>query len=138
MGKKFNLEVVTPDRVFFEGETDMAIVRTTEGDLGILYDHEPLVAPVKIGSIRVRQDDSTYRWAACTEGFVIINEEKVTIITNSAEWSDEIDIKRAEKAKERAENRLHVHKVESKEIDVVRAKAALERAINRIRLYENR
>lgn len=137
MGTKFNLEVVTPDRVFFTGETEMAIVRTTEGDLGILYDHEPLVAPLRVGSIRVKKDDA-FRWAACTEGFLIVNEEKVTIITDSAEWSDEIDLDRAEQAKERAENRLHIHKVENKEIDVVRAKAALERAINRIRLYEHR
>ena len=138
MSTKFNLEVVTPDRIFFGGETDMTIVRTTEGDLGILHDHEPLVAPLRVGSIRVKQENGTFRWAACTEGFVIVNDEKVTIITDSAEWADEIDVDRAQKAKERAEHRLHIHKVENKDIDVARAKAALERAINRMRLYVNK
>lgn len=138
MGTKFNLEVVTPDRVFFAGETDMVIARTTEGDIGILHDHEPLVAPLRIGSIRVKQENNTLRWAACTEGFIIVTEEKVTIITDSAEWSDEIDPERAQGAKERAEHRLHIHKVENKDIDVIRAKMALERAINRIRIYEHR
>ena len=138
MGKKFNLEVVTPDRIFFGDETEMVIVRTTEGDFGILHDHEPLVAPLRIGSIRVKQENGAFRWAACTEGFAIVNDEKVTVITDSAEWADEIDIDRAQKAKERAEHRLHIHKVENKDVDVARAKAALERAINRMRLYENK
>lgn len=136
MGNKFKLEVVTPDRSFFEGETDMVILRTTEGDIGILYDHEPLVAPLRIGSLRVRNDDQTFNWAACSAGFVTVTEEKVTVVVDSAEWVDEIDIDRALEAKARAENRIR--EGTEKGVDFIRARAALERAINRIKLRELR
>ncbi|MDW7662909.1 MAG: F0F1 ATP synthase subunit epsilon [Bacillota bacterium] len=136
MGNKFKLEVVTPDRSFFNGETDMAIMRTTEGDIGILYDHEPLVSPLRVGSLRIRQDDRTYLWAACSAGFVTINDTVVTMIVDSAEWVDEIDMDRALEAKRRAEARIY--EGNDKEVDIVRARAALERAINRIKLREIR
>jgi len=135
MGRKFNLEVVTPDSNFFKGEVEMAIARTTEGDIGILYDHEPLVAPLKIGSIRVKESGDTFRWASCSSGFLTISEEQVTIITDAAEWVDEIDLDRAERARERAEKRMKDGA--NKEVDVVRARAALRRAANRIQLYHN-
>ena len=136
MGKKFMLEVVTPDRHFFEGETDMVIVRTTEGDIGILNDHEPLVAPLRIGSMRVRNDDQSFKFAACSAGFVTVTEEKVTVIVDSAEWVEEIDIDRALEAKGRAEKRIQ--EGNEKGVDVLRARLALERAINRIKLREVR
>lgn len=136
MGNKFKLEVVTPDRSFFKGETDMAIMRTTEGDLGILYDHEPLVAPLRVGSLRIRQDDQTFRWAACSAGFVTVYESVVTMVIDSAEWVDEIDMDRALESKRRAEARIY--EGSDKEVDIVRARAALERAINRIKLRELR
>ncbi|HAS74167.1 MAG TPA: F0F1 ATP synthase subunit epsilon [Clostridiales bacterium UBA8960] len=136
MGKKFMLEVVTPDRNFFEGETDMVIVRTTEGDIGILYDHEPLVAPLRIGSMRVRKDDQSFDFAACSAGFVTVTEDKVTVIVDSAEWVDEIDLERALVAKGRAEKRIQ--EGNEKGVDVIRARLALERAINRIKLREVR
>ncbi len=136
MGNKFKLEVVTPDRLFFSGETDMAIMRTTEGDIGILYDHEPLVAPLRVGSLRIKQDDQTFRLAACSAGFVTVNDTDVTVVIDSAEWVEEIDMDRALEAKRRAETRIY--EGEEKVVDVVRAKAALERAINRIKLREIR
>jgi len=136
MGKKFKLDVVTPDRVFFEDETDMVIVKTTEGDIGILYDHEPLVAPLRIGSMRVRLEDQTFKWAACAAGFLTVSEEKVTVVVDSAEWVDEIDMDRAREAKRRDETRIQ--EGAEKGTDLVRAKAALERAINRIKLRELR
>lgn len=136
MGKKFKLDVVTPDRVFFEDETDMVIVKTTEGDIGILYDHEPLVAPLRIGSMRVRLEDQTFKWAACAAGFLTVSEEKVTVVVDSAEWVDEIDMDRALEAKRRAETRIQ--EGPEKGTDLVRARAALERAINRIKLRELR
>ncbi len=134
MGNKFNLEVVTPDRVFYKGETDMAIARTTEGDIGILYDHEPLVAPLKIGSLRIREEDQKFKLAACSSGFISVTLDKVTVIVDSAEWVEEIDLERALEAKKRAEQRIY--EGQDKNVDLMRARAALERAINRIRLRE--
>ncbi len=134
MGNKFNLEVVTPDRTFFEGETDMVILRTTEGDIGILYDHEPLVAPLRIGSMRVRQEDKSFLIAACSAGFLTVNDDKVTVVVDSAEWVTEINLERALEAKARAE--MRINEGQDKGVDFIRAKASLERAINRIKLRE--
>ncbi len=136
MGNKFMLEVVTPDRVFYQGETSMVITKTTEGDIGILYDHEPLVAPLKVGSLRVKQDDGSFKWGACASGFLTVDASGVRVIVDSAEWVEEIDLERALEAKRRAEERIQKH--EPKEVDLLRARAALERAINRIRLREIR
>jgi len=126
--------VVTPDQTFFDGETDMVILRTTEGEIGILYGHEPLVAPLNIGSMRVRQEDESFRIAACSSGFFTVNNNVVTVVVDSAEWVEEIDLERAIEAKNRAEARIF--EGTSKGVDVVRAKIALERAINRIKLRE--
>lgn len=128
MATPFNLEIVTPDCKFFEGQTEMVIVRTTEGDLGILHDHEPLVAPVSIGKIRIRKEGE-FVTAACAGGFLTVDEDKVVIVTDAAEWADEIDIERAKDAYRRAKERLDGTE---KEIDVVRARASLNKAMNRL------
>lgn len=134
MANKFVLEVVTPDKQFFEEEVSMVVFKTMEGDIGVLYDHEPLVAPVKVGKIRIKNDSGKFDVAACSSGFVTINDDKVTIVTDSAEWAKDIDIERAKQAKERAE--MRINEGEDKEIDVSRAKASLTRAINRINTQE--
>jgi F-type H+-transporting ATPase subunit epsilon len=128
MSKQLKLDIVAPDRNLFSDLVDMVIVRTTEGDIGIMYDHEPTVAPLSIGTLRIVQGD-TQKVAACSGGFINVEEDKITIITDAAEWAEDIDKARAINAKERAEGRL-VH--EDKETDVKRARVALRRAINRI------
>lgn len=130
MKSKYLLEIVTPDKSFFEDEVEMAIVRTTEGDIGILKDHEPVVAPVSVGIIRVKQNGE-FRDAACSSGFLTVDEDKVIIITDSAEWSDEIDLNRAKESADRAAKRLEE---KHDELDVLRAKVSMERAMNRIRV----
>jgi len=131
---KFLLEIVTPDRTFFNGEVDMVILRTTEGDIAIMYDHEQMVAPVAIGSIRLRlQGEEKYRDAACSGGFMTVTYDKTTVVTDSAEWADEIDLNRAKAAQQRAQNRLERR---DSELDYARAIDSLSRAINRIRVAE--
>lgn len=131
MASTFQLEIVTPDRKFYEDEVDMAIVRTVEGDVGILRDHVPTVAPLSIGVIKIKKDGKITK-ATCSGGFVSIDEDKATIITDAAEWPEEIDVERAEAAMKRAEERLN--KKDSKEVDVLRAQIALNKALNRIRV----
>lgn len=133
MSSKFLLEVVTPDKNFFEGEVEMAIVRTTEGDVGILKDHEPIVAPVSVGAIRIKQE-GVFKYAACAGGFLTVDEEKVIVITDAAEWGEEIDVNRAQDAADRAARRLDERQAE---LDVLRAKVSMERAMNRIRVSKN-
>ncbi|MCD6435814.1 MAG: ATP synthase F1 subunit epsilon [Clostridiales bacterium] len=132
MASTYMLEIVTPDRKFFSGEVEMSIIRTTTGDMAILNDHELTVAPLLIGSIQIKFSDET-KTAACSSGFVNIGEKLVTIITDSAEWPEEIDFERAKAAIKRAENRL---KEKNHEIDVARAKISLSRAMNRVNIAE--
>ncbi len=130
MASTFHLEIVTPDRKFYEDEVNMAIVRTVEGDVGILRDHVPSVVPLSIGVIKIKKDGKMIR-ATCSGGFVSIDEDKATIITDAAEWPEEIDVERAKFAMKRAEERL---KESNKEVDVLRAQIALNKALNRLRV----
>lgn len=130
MASAFQLEIVTPDRKFYEDDVDMVVVRTTAGDLGILKNHMSLVSPLAVGTIKIKKNGEQLE-AACAGGFVQVRQDKTTIITDSAEWPEEIDVERAKKAAERAEDRL---KMKSSELDMIRAQAALERALNRLRV----
>jgi F-type H+-transporting ATPase subunit epsilon len=130
MKSAYRLEVVTPDKNFFDEQVEMTIVRTTEGDIGILKDHEHVVAPVSVGAIRIKVNGE-FKEAACAGGFLTVDDEKVIIITDAAEWSHEIDIDRAKESADRAARRLDE---KQGELDVLRAKVSLERAMNRIRV----
>lgn len=131
MKSKFRLEIVTPDKHFFEEDVEMAIVRTSEGDIGILKDHEALVAPLAIGAIRIKRDGN-FTDAACASGFITVDEDKVMVITDSAEWAGDIDVKRAQLAADRAKRRLDA---KQSDLDAFRAKISLQKAINRIRVH---
>lgn len=124
---KIYLEIVTPDRLFFEGEIDSIIVRGIEGDLAILKGRTPIVTPLAIGKLRVFRDDEE-SIASVTDGYVSAIDDKVTIVTDAAEWPGEIDIDRAEEAKKRAERRLE----KTSGTDYDRAEAALKRSLNRL------
>ncbi|SHJ74622.1 ATP synthase F1 subcomplex epsilon subunit [Dethiosulfatibacter aminovorans DSM 17477] len=125
---KFKLEIVTPDRMFYQGEADMIVVRGIAGEMGILKDHEPFVTPLSIGQVRIK-DDGQFKSAALSQGYMEVLEEKVVILSDTAEWPDEIDIERAEQARVRAEKRLE-QKVEG--LDILRAEIALKKAVTRI------
>ncbi|MFA5523162.1 MAG: F0F1 ATP synthase subunit epsilon [Tissierellales bacterium] len=129
----FMLEIVTPDRKFFEEEIDMVIVRGVEGDLGVQRGHIPLVTPLAIGKIKINMN-GTSRIAALAGGYIEVGKDKTTIISDAAEWPDEIDLDRAKEAKERAEERLK----RRGNIDVARAEISLRKAVNRIRIAEEK
>lgn len=134
MASTFMLEIVTPNRKFFEEEVEMVIARGTEGDIGIMKNHTPLVTPLDIGRIKIKQNGS-YKEAAVANGYVEIRKERTTIIADSAEWPEEIDIERAEESKKRAEERLNKKK---DNMDLLRAEVALRKAINRIDIAKRR
>jgi F-type H+-transporting ATPase subunit epsilon len=131
MASFFNLEIVTPDKSFFSGEVEMAIIRTSEGDVGLLKAHEPLVAPVSVGSLRIKGTDGKFTEAACAGGFMTVTEDGVMVLTDAAEWAHDIDVNRAKEALERAQDRIAKN---AKEVDEARAKASLARAMNRVRI----
>ena len=122
------LEIVTPDKPFFSEEVEMVIVRGIEGDLAILKGRAPITTPLKIGKVRIFQK-GVERVAAVVDGYISVVDDKATIVTEAAEWPDEIDVSRAEAAKTRAEERLNK---QPDGLDVARAELALKRAINRI------
>lgn len=128
-GEKIKLQITTPDKNFYEGDVNMVIVRAKTGEMGILPNHAPLVTVLDIGYVRLK-DTSTEKKAIVNEGFVEVLNNEVKIFTDSAEWPEDVDKERAQKAKERAERRLAQHE---SDIDYCRADMALKRAINRIK-----
>ena len=125
----FKLQILTPDKLFYDGETDNLIVRTTVGDKGILARHEEYVAALPIGKMKVRIDGN-FRLAAVSEGVVKVSKDKTVILVQSCEWADEIDLDRANSAKQRAEERMKTLQKEDKEYLIAEYK--LKRALNRI------
>ncbi len=128
--KSFRLEVISPDRIFFEDMVDMVELRTTEGDIGILKGHIPLTAIVAPGIMKIKMAGGE-KEAALHDGFIEILKDKVTVMAESCEWPEEIDINRANEAKIRAERRL---KGADGEINESRAELSLRRALTRLEL----
>ena len=124
----FRLDVVTPNRHFFSEEVEMVIIRGTEGDLGILSGHYPMVTQLGIARLKIKQAGE-WKEAAISSGYAEVKENYTMIVTDSAEWPDEIDVDRAAAAMERAKDRM---KHGPTDLDLVRAEAALRRAITRI------
>lgn len=125
----FKFEIITPERVVFDDMTEGIIVRTTVGDKGILAKHEPYVAALGIGQIKVKIDGA-YRVAAVATGIIKVNKEKTTLLAQSFEWADEIDLNRARKAEEKAQHDIEQYAEDEKKLDMAEYK--LKRAINRI------
>ena len=125
----FNLQIVTPDKLFYNEDVDMLVVRTTEGDVGILKGHIDSVASLDIGIIKIKKD-GVFKEATIAGGFIQVDKEKTTILTEAAEWPVEIDVERAKKAKELAESIIN-RKLSDREMDM--AEVRLKKALNRIR-----
>ena len=128
----FLLRVITPDRVFYEGQISMVEFNTTEGEVGILPGHIPMTVILKPGIMYIQEAEGE-KEAALHAGFAEILPDSVTILAEIVEWPEEIDEGRAEAAKERAEERLRNRTAET---DVVRAEIALQKAIARIQVLK--
>lgn len=127
--KTIAVSIVTPDGQVFDGKAEMVIAKAQSGELGILPGHVAMVAPLAIGSVRIKNKNET-EYVAVSGGFLEVQPKKVTILAQSAERAEDIDVDRALRAKQRAEERLKQAKQEH--IDFKRAELALKRAINRI------
>lgn len=127
-GNTFLLKIITPDRIFYEGEASMVEFNTTEGEIGIYREHVPTTVIVAPGILTITEDGGE-KDAALHAGFAEILQDKVTIMAEVIEWPAEIDLERAEEARRRAEERLAS---KTPETDVARAETALQRSIARI------
>ena len=128
----FTLKIITPDRVFYEGEASMVEFNTTEGEIGVYKMHVPTTVIVSPGVLTITEAEGQ-KHAAQHAGFVEILPEKVTILAEIIEWPEEIDLDRADRAKERAEERL---RSKTPETDILRAETALQRALARIHVLK--
>jgi len=128
--KTFVLTVITPERRVFQDAVNMVIVRTVDGEMGVLQGHIPLIAPLAIGPMRIKIGDDE-RKAAINGGFIEVTAQHVIVLSESAEMAEEIDVARAEAARQRAMGRLEKKQAE---IDYARAQSALQRAIVRLKV----
>jgi F-type H+-transporting ATPase subunit epsilon len=131
----FTLSIVTPERRYYEGQVRTLVVPGTEGYLGILSNHAPLITALQNGYIELRDADDMLQIMAVSGGFLEVSENRATILADTVEASDEIDLERAEKAIERAKKALKEFATGGGEVDLQQAREALERAQNRVRVY---
>lgn len=130
MAATFHLSVITPTRTLLDEEVTSIIVPGSEGYLGVLAHHAPLIAALAPGRLTVKTDDGPTRVYAISGGFLEVSQNKAILLADAMETLDEIDVERAKKAAERARKRIDEG---AKLWDVPRASEALNRALNRIR-----
>lgn len=135
--RSFALEIVTPDRVFYTGPAQSLTVDTPLGKMGVLYQHEPVVAALAPSEIKVIIEDKERR-AVCTGGFLEVLGEKVYIFAQSIEWLEDIDAQRAQEALARAKRHLEAAQRENNKYEIQRHVWALERAQARLRSLKGR
>lgn len=124
----FPLKIVSPDGMEFEGMVEEVIVRTTTGDMGILAGHINCVAPLGMGRATVVIDGQK-RYGACIGGILSVSDGKVTLVTTTFEWAEDIDMERADLAAERAQKILADK--HANHTDLIAAEAKLKRAMVR-------
>lgn len=130
---KLTIEVVTGERaVFTESDVDAVTVPGSEGQLGILPNHAPLISTLAGGELRVRKGNAEHS-IVVFGGFVEVTPHKVVVLADSAERLEEIDVARAEAARRRAEDTL---RNTTNVIELAQAEAALRRATIRLRLSQ--
>ncbi|HEX9268410.1 MAG TPA: F0F1 ATP synthase subunit epsilon [Candidatus Limnocylindria bacterium] len=128
------LEIVTPERAVYADDVDMVIAPASEGYVGILPHHTPLLTTLGPGELRVKKG-GVETSLAVFGGFMDVRGDRVIVLTDAAEHAEEIDASRAEEARERARRTLEAGPAGMEE---QRARAALERAMIRIRVSERR
>ena len=133
MAENIKLEVVTPEKAVVDEEAQMVVAPGILGEFGVLPGHTTFLTTLKVGTIRYTDANGKERYVFVSGGFAEALPEKVTVLAESAERRQEIDLVRAKDALQRAEKRLAEDR-DKQEIDFVRAKAALERALQRIKL----
>jgi len=130
MSKLFNLKILTPERTFFDGDVEGVTADAPDGSVMILAGHAPFIMPVNIGKIGIKQDDK-WDFSINTEGFLEVRNDGVVIFVQACEHPDEIDARRAEEAKKRAEEHLRQKQSMS---EYKQSKVALARAMARLQV----
>jgi len=128
----FNLEIVTPEKMVYSGTVKSLQAPGTEGGFGVLARHAPMLASLDIGPLSFVEEGGSARRAAISGGFAEVRRDHVTVLAETAETAEEIDVERARAARDRAQERLRQWFKDI--IDVERAQAALTRALIRLKV----
>lgn len=129
----FHLQIVTPDGSFYDGEAEKLIVRAIDGDVCILPKHSPYVTALGTGTTTVVIDGKRRR-AACAGGMLAVMKNNARLVATTFEWAEDIDVDRAQRAKDRAEQLVAKAK-DQRELEL--AQARLKRALTRIQVTRN-
>ena len=125
----FHLKIVTADGEFFDGEAERVLVRTIDGDVCILAHHTPYLTALGMGECRVTGSNGETRRAACIGGMLSVMNNEVHLVATTFEWAEDIDVSRAERARQRAEQLMR-QKLDARDQEL--AQARLKRALTRI------
>ena len=131
----FKLRVISPDRIFYEGEAIMLELNTVDGIVGIYKNHMPMTYIIEPGVMRITESEESVKEAALHSGFIQILQEEITVLAEAVEWPDEIDENRAKEAQIRAERRLAA---KEGNLNAARAELALRRSLTRQAVKQNR
>ena len=130
---ELDLEIISPEKKVYSGKVKSVTIPGTKGNFQVLFNHAPLISTIEIGIIKLALSDDSTRVFTTSGGSAEVLDNKVLILSDTVEPIESIDVERAQKSKERAEDRLINKGVI---IDVDRARAALARALNRIKASE--
>ena len=133
--KLFKLEIVTPRKVVFSGDVVSFSAPGEAGSFQVLYNHAPLLSSIVVGEVKIQESGGKETRYATSGGFVEVLSNRVVLLAETAESPEEIDVRRAQEAMKRAENRIHEP---SPDLDVQRARLALARALNRLRVAQSK
>jgi len=126
----YSINIAMPQGLLFSGEVESCTATGANGKFQILNNHASMLSLIEIGELKLEYPDGKKKYIATGKGFLEINKNHLSVVVESAEWANDIDLDRAKAAKERAEKRL----IQKENIDIARAKVALLRAINRIKV----
>lgn len=129
----FGLKIIASDRVFYEGRCRKLILPAPDGEMGILANHENMVIAVTVGDARMEAEEGSWVDVAVGAGFAEIVNNRVTVLVDTAERPEEIDVRRAEEAKERAEEQMRQKQSIQ---EYYRTQASLARAMNRLKVSQ--
>lgn len=130
--KSFRLEIISPDRIFYTNDVTMVEYNTVDGEVGVYAEHIPMTQIIAPGRLTITEENGQ-KMAALLSGFVEITPEKVTILAEAVEWPQNIDVARARRARQRAQQILEQ---ETDERETALAEAALARALVRLDTVE--
>ena len=133
--KTFYVEIVTPKSQVFSGDATLVTLPGVMGPFQILYNHAPLLTQLEIGDIRIDGADGREHHFATSGGFVEMSNNRLTVIAETIEPAEEINVDRAERSRSRAEERVRQGRLaHDAAVDIARAEASLARATNRLRI----